>query len=182
MKNGRKIIGILLVLISIGALLTWEKWGKKQFLYDEILVLSENTPKGTVITEEMLESVRIDSGENDAIKISDADKIIGRESAFFIHKGVPLFSQYFEEEGLTAGSESGRFVLAIPEEWQISSPQTITKGDRAYFYVGGRFVTSALVFFVSAEEGAVEVVVTDEQAAKLSKIAAQGEGMVLVYN
>lgn len=182
MKKTRTIIGILLIFISIGALVTWEKWGKNQFLYDEILVLAENVPKGTVITEEMLKTVRMDTREEDAIKASGTDRIIGFEASSFIHKGVPLFSEYFEEEGLTADENLGRYILSIPDNWRISSPSTIAKGDRAYFFVNGKFVTSALVAFVSAEDKELEVVVSDKQAAALSKIAEQGSGMVLVYN
>lgn len=181
MKRGTKIIGILLVLVSIGALFTWEKWGKNQFLYEEILVLEENTEKGTVITGEMLGTKKMDVGEEDCLKSSDAEKVIGREAAFFVHKGVPLFPEYFDQAGLVADGAAGRYILSIPEEWQISVPKTLSRGDKAYFFVKGKFVTSALVSFVDAEEADVEVVVTDKQAEALSKIAARGDGMVIVY-
>lgn len=182
MKYGRKIIGVLLVLVSIAALITWEKWGKNQFLYDELLVLAENTPKGTVITEEMLKEVRMETREDDAIKASEKGKIIGREAAFFLHKGVPLFSQYVEQKGLTAGSSADRYVMAIPEGWRISCPESIAKGDRVYIFVRGKFVTSALVKSASAEEKLLEIIVTDKQAETLSKIAVRGDGLVMVYN
>lgn len=182
MKTGTKIIGILLVIVSIAALFTWEKWGKNQFLYEEVLVLGESAEKGTVITDEMLKKVKMDVSEEDCIKVSDRETVVGREAAFFVHKGAPLFKEYFETEGLTPNAEEGKYILSVPDNWQISLPKTLSKGDKAYFFVNGKFVTSAPVAFTDAESADIEVVVTDKQAAALSKIAARGDGMVIVYN
>ena len=50
LDKGKRFIGILLILVSVGALFTWEKWGKNRFLYDEVLILRQSVEKGTVIT------------------------------------------------------------------------------------------------------------------------------------
>lgn len=182
MKRGTRIIGVLLIIVSICALIAWEKWGKNELLYDDILVLEESVSKGTLITENMLKSVKMDSSEADCIKASEKEKIIGLESAFFIHKGAPLFRQYFVKPGLTAGAEEGKYILSIPEEWQLSVPETMKRGDKAYFFINGKFVTWAMVSYVNGEDSSFEVVVTDRQAESLSKIGARGERLTVVYH
>ena len=107
MEKGKKIIGIVLILVSIAALFTW---GKNRFLYEDVLAFSQNVEKGTVITEDMISTVKMDIGEEDQLKSADKKSIIGREAAFFIHKGAPLFREYFVEEGLTA-DETGSLHL-----------------------------------------------------------------------
>ena len=46
MDRGKKIIGIVLIAASISALIAWEKWGKTQLLYDEVLVCREKHIEG----------------------------------------------------------------------------------------------------------------------------------------
>lgn len=89
MERGKQIIGMLLILVSIGALVTWEKWGKNRFLYDEVLVLNQNVEKGTVITEAMLEKKHMDVSERDCIKAEELQTAIGREAAFLFTKMCP---------------------------------------------------------------------------------------------
>ena len=182
MERGKQIIGMLLILVSIGALVTWEKWGKNRFLYDEVLVLNQNVEKGTVITEAMLEKKHMDVSERDCIKAEELQTAIGREAAFFIHKNVPLFSDYFLPEGLTPDESRGRYILSIPSHWLAAVPRSLSKGDRAYFYCGGRLVTSALTALTDLENGCIEVVVSDKQAAELSSLADAGEKLVIIYN
>ena len=63
MDRGKKIIGIVLIAASISALIAWEKWGKTQLLYDEVLVCRENISRGTVMREDMFETVKMDVRE-----------------------------------------------------------------------------------------------------------------------
>lgn len=133
MERGKQIIGMLLILVSIGALVTWEKWGKNRFLYDEVLVLNQNVEKGTVITEAMLEKKHMDVSERDCIKAEELQTAIGREAAFFIHKNVPLFSAYFLPEGLTPDESRGRYILSIPSHWLAAAPRVPVKGRQGVF-------------------------------------------------
>lgn len=181
MERGKKIIGILLILVSIAALFTWEKWGKNRFLYEDVLVLSQNVEKGTVITGDMVDTVKMDVREEKQLKNTDKEYIIGREAAFFIHKGVPLFREYFMEEGLTADEGRDRYILSIPADWLDSAPKTMARGDRACFYIHGKFVTSALISYVQEEGKSYEVVVSSKQAEALSKIGSRGDGLVITY-
>ena len=182
MEKGKKIIGIVLILVSIAALFTWEKWGKNKFLYEDVLVFTQNIDKGTVITEDMISSKKMDVSEADQLKSTDKKQIIGREAAFFVHKGTPLFKEYFIEEGLTADETQDRYILSVPTDWLLSAPKTLGRGDRAYFYFNGKFVTSALISFVEEERKSYEVVVSSKQAEALCKIASRGDEMVITYN
>ena len=97
-----------------------------------------------MITEAMqVEKAYGCQGERDCIKAEELQTAIGREAAFFIHKNVPLFSAYFLPEGLTPDeSRADTFCPFRPIGWRV--PRSLSKGDRAYFYCGGRLVTSAL--------------------------------------
>ena len=182
MDRGKKLIGILLILISISALFAWEKWGKQQLIYEDVLVFRENVEKGTIIREHMLTSVKMDLRETGWITPKQKGTVVGKETTCFIHKGMPLFSQYFSETELAVSSDNGRYVLSVPQEWIDSIPSTLTKGNRAYFYCEGRFVTAAAVASFSAESESVEVIVTGRQAERLSALAAEGRSLVIVYN
>ena len=181
MTRSKSIIGIVMIILSVAALITWEKWGKDRFLYEEILVLEKNVEKGTVISEEMLSSKRTDSTEKDCLTVDDSKALVGREAAFFLHKGVPLFEEYFQTGELSADGEEGRYILSIPEDWLNSFPASIERGNRAFFFHGGKFVTSAMVAAVGGEPVSLEIIVTDEQASVLSEIAGRGEPMTVIY-
>ncbi|WP_425757193.1 hypothetical protein ACPW7J_06030 [Ihubacter sp. rT4E-8] len=182
LDKGKKFIGILLILVSVGALFTWEKWGKNRFLYDEVLILRQSVEKGTVITEGMLEKKNMDISDDDCIKAKELQTVIGREAAFFIHKDALLFREYFQPEGMTADEKRDRYVLGIPSDWLASLPESLSKGDRVYFYDGERFVTSALTSTVNLENRCVEVIVSRQQASELSALARDGEKLVIIYS
>jgi hypothetical protein len=175
-------MGILLILVSIGALVAWEKWGKDRFLYEEVPVLARNVEKGTVITEDMVELVKMDVREGDCITAKQVKSIIGREAAFFVHKGVPLFSAYFAQAGLTPVREEGTYYLSVPDDWLVELPKNLQRGDQLYFFKGERFLTSAPVSSVDEEGKSVEVVVDDKQAAALAKTTGDGARLVVIYN
>lgn len=180
MDRGKRIIGIVLIAASLSALIAWEKWGKTQFLYDEVLVCRENISRGTVMKGDMFEVVQMDIREKGFFRPENRKELIGKEAVSSIHKGMPLFPEYFAGEGLSAGG-NGRFILAVPESWLESVPSSIGRGDLAYFYSGKRFLTEAPVAAADAETGEIEVVVDRRQASVLSEAAAAGEKMVIVY-
>lgn len=182
MDRGKRIIGVVVVIVSVFTLIAWEKWGKDRFLYDEILVLNKNVEKGTVITEEMLSEKRIGGTEKDCLSADDREYVIGREAAFFVHKGVPLFREYFQQSSLSADEERGQYLLSVPADWLTCMPASLGRGDKIFFFRGGDFVTSAMVASVDEEKTFIEIVVSDEQASALSKIGGSGEIMTVIYN
>ena len=87
MEKGKKIIGIVLILVSIAALFTWEKWGKNRFLYEDVLAFSQNVEKGTVITEDMISTVKMDIGE-EAVSYTHLD-VYKRQAARWSFHPLP---------------------------------------------------------------------------------------------
>lgn len=178
MNATKRVIGILLIVISLMGMMAWERWGKSEFLYDEVLVLRKNVEKGTIITEKMLTAKKLNIDE-DYLAYEDRKEIVGKQAAAFVHQGVPLFEEYFEEPKLSADEKRGTFVLALTQECILAKPETLSRGDKVFFFFGKDFVTAAYVS-VTDEDG-VEVIVDRKQAASLSEIINEGGKLVLAY-
>jgi hypothetical protein len=181
LEKGKRILGMLLICLSVAALFSWEKWGRDRFIYEDICVLSKDVGRGVVITEEMLDTIRVERRSKDIMGPEDARWLTGRESGQFIKGGMPLFKEYFKAPGLAADESLDRHVLSIPATWIDSCPLTMTRGDRAYFYTGGSLITDLSVSKVSDDEG-FEVVATRKQAEALGRIASSGRKFVITYN
>ena len=179
MRKFKPIIGILLIVVSISGLIVWEKWGKDKLLYDEVLVLRENVEEGTVITESMLTAKKM-SIDEDYISFDERKTVLGKETAVFIHKGVPLFSEYFRFPLLSPSVERGDYVLALPQESILSMPESLSRGDRLFLFYKTELLTSVYVSKVELDEG-VEVIVKQNQAMQISKVLSAGGRLVLAY-
>ncbi len=179
MERSKRVIGLFLIIVSLIGLAAWEKWGKNEFYYDDAVVLRDNVERGTVITASMLTAKKMNLDE-DYLTYEERDKIIGRQASGFVRRGVPLFEEYFVEPNLSPDGRTGSFALALPEEWILAKPETLSRGDKVFFFHGESCITSAYVSLVS-KVGTVEVIVTREQAADLSSIIATGGKFMLIY-
>ena len=179
MNRSKQVIGIVLIVISILGLIAWEKWGKDQFLYDDVLVLRDNVEPGTVITASMMTTKKMNVTE-DFLAVEEKENLIGMETAAFVHKGVPLFAEYFQEPKLSPSEQRGDYALALSQDWILSKPETLSRGDRVFFFCGEEVLTSAYVSAIGTE-GLIEVIVNAQQAAKISKVVSEGKKLVLTY-
>ena len=179
MDRSKRVIGLFLIIISLIGLAAWEKWGKNEFFYDDAVVLRDDVERGTVITASMVTARKMNLDE-DYLTYEEKEKIIGKQASGFVRRGVPLFEEYFVESNLSPDQRTGSFALALPEEWILAKPETLSRGDKVFFFYGKSCVTSAYVSLVS-KEGTVEVIVTREQAADLSSIVAAGGKFMLIY-
>ena len=195
----RRIAGIVLVVFSVGALGFWELWGRENITYDRVLVLKEALPKNTLITADMLRVKKVDRAGEGALMEGEKGEIVGLETTQFVPAGTELYREYFQESIFAVGEEQGRYILSIPAQWLKAFPQTLRRGDRAFFYCGGEPVTDAVVAYVrdgtnqevyygdderltsSSSVSLIEVVVDREQAALLGKLAEKGNKFVLLY-
>ena len=195
----RRIAGIVLVMFSVGALGFWELWGRENITYDRVLVLKEALPKNTLITADMLRVKKVDRAGDGALIEVEKSEIVGLETTQFVPAGTELYREYFQESIFSVGEEQGRYILSIPAQWLKAFPQTLRRGDRAFFYCGGEPVTDAVVAYVrdgtnqevyygdderltsSSSVSLIEVVVDREQAALLGKLAEKGNKFVLLY-
>lgn len=179
MIRRKRIIGILLICVSVLGMLGWEKWGKEEFLYDDVLVLQDNVEKGTVITEKML-TVKKMNVDEPCLSFSDKEEILGMQAAAFIHKGVPLFMAYFQEHGLAPDETKNLYGMCIPPEWIASRPTALSKGDRAFLFFGKQLITEADVVEVT-KDGAVEIIVEKEEAASICQVTCGGGRLAIIY-
>ena len=195
----RRIAGIVLVMFSVGALGFWELWGRENITYDRVLVLKEALPKNTLITADMLRVKKVDRVGEGALIEGEKSEVVGLETTQFVPAGTELYREYFQESIFSVGEEQGRYILSIPDQWLKAFPQTLRRGDRAFFYCGGEPVTDAVVAYVrdgtnqevyygdderltsSSSVSLIEVVVDREQAALLGKLAEKGNKFVLLY-
>lgn len=179
METSKRVIGVFLIVISLAGLVVWEKWGKDEFFYDDVLVLRDSVERGTVITASMLTARKMNIDE-DYLTYEEREQIIGRQADAFVHEGVPLFVEYFVDPSLSPDERKDKYALALPQEWIVARPETLSRGDKVFFFYGKTCVTAAYVSLVS-KDGAVEVIVSREQAADISGILEEGGRFVLIY-
>lgn len=196
----QKAAGILLIVISLGALGFWEFWGRENLAYEQVIVLRQNIPENTEIVRSLLEVKRVENPGDQVLMEKDAAALIGMESAQFIPAGTPLHREFFQDPSLATGGNTGQYILSIPAEWLISFPQTLRRGDEVSFYYGEKQVTSARVAHVrdssnqevvssddarlqaTAPASQLEVVVTEAEAVKLAAMAEKGKRFMILYS
>ena len=177
--RGKRWLGLIIIAVSIMALGVWEKWGKNEVMYDEILVLKESVPRGTTVTEDMLIPVKREKDEKDCLTPEDKKNITGLETKFFVHGGVPVFSEYFEEKDCSPSSEKNEYTLAIPSHWIDSAPAAAVKGDMAVLYGGDTYITSARITRTDSENNCFEIIADDEDIRKIMKVINEGNKLIM---
>ena len=195
----KRIAGSVLIVLSVGALGFWELWGRENITYDRVLVLKESLPKNTLITADMLRERKVEKAGEGAIRTEQRNEIVGLETGQFIPAGTELYKEYFQESIFSVGEEQGKYILSVPAQWLKAFPQTLRRGDRAFFYCGGEPVTDAVVAYVrdgtnqevyygdderltsSSSVSLIEIVVDKEQASLLGKLAEKGNKFVVLY-
>jgi len=179
LERSRRILGIVLICVSMLALFSWEKWGRSRFVYDDVIVLVKSVERGEQIDPDMIRIVRREHVSGDMLDSKDRKWLTGKEAVQFVKGGMPLFAEYFSEAGLAADPARDRYILKISETWIDSAPDSLRRGDTAYFYFNGSFVTSAAVASVGEERKTFDVVVSGSQAEAISKLTADGGRFVI---
>lgn len=196
----KRIVGMILIGTCLLALGFWEFWGRKNLGYEEILTVRSELAPNTVVTRDMLTVKKIETAPKDALRPADSDKLIGMESKQLIPTGESLYLAYFEESRFNIGNNTGKYVLSIPNDWLKSYPQTLRRGDTAYFYCKGTIVTDAVVAYArdgsnqevrsqdearlvgTAPVSLIEVIVNENQAKLLGNLAEKGNKFVVLYS
>lgn len=196
----KRITGLILIGTMLIGLGFWEFWGRKNLGYDEILTVRADAAANTIISPEMLTTKKVENAPEEALRKEDGEKIIGMECRQLIPKGETLYAAYFEESRFRVGEEAGKYVLSIPDDWLESYPQTLRRGDKAFFCCKGRIVTDAVVAYArdgsnqevrssdeerlvgSAPVSLIEVIVNEAQAKLLGNLAEKGNKFVLLYS
>lgn len=127
------ILGIVLMLASIITIYWWETIGRVQFLYGEVLVLNQSVEANTTITEDMLNLIKIDSGNFIEGALVDKEKVIGKITTHYIPKYSQLNLEYFTGEKSESAKED-QYIFTVPADWIITFPNSLRRGDIIYFY------------------------------------------------
>ena len=195
----KRIAGILIIVLSIGALGFWELWGRENISYYKIAVLRDSAEPGTEITEDMLRPKKVESANKGAVTWDKAGELIGLETGQYVQGDLELHMEYFREPEFRAGTKYDRYVLMIPDTWLMSYPESIRRGDRAFFYLGEKLICDALVVHVKDSYGqeityldlkryyatgtikTIEIIVSSAQMEKLNRLADKGNRFTLIY-
>ena len=112
------MLGLVLAIISIAAMFGWEKWGRDRFLYDEVLELAKSADRGTVITEDMLRSVRVEHAHAEAVRPSQATKATmhSRPERVIGHTGTETRPRLLRRQQLGIFVNGGNPERAMPRE------------------------------------------------------------------
>ena len=178
LERRRKLFGLFFIAISLVGIYGWETWGKEKMLYDDVLVLREDIERGTIITKDMLDVKRMDVDE-DYLPFDERDRIIGMQASGFLHKGIPLFCENFENDALAPDEKENRYGLCIPTDWIASRPEKMTRGDRIFLFCGKRLIAEALISNLDKDEN-IEVIVSKDETASICDFVSQGMKLVLV--
>jgi hypothetical protein len=92
--------------------------------------------EGDTITQDnigLIKIARTDMLKGAITSSADASKLLQLEARQFIPAGAQLLTEYFEAPQLVL--KDGQYIFPIPNEWIVAFPDTIRRGDIAYFYV-----------------------------------------------
>lgn len=179
MERGRRVFGIIMICVSLLALFSWEKFGRAHFYYDDILILRSDVQRGKKITSDMLKTVKTDRVQKDMLKPADRKKLCGKCAVQFVHRGAPLYREYFCEEELLTGKKYGTYRICIPERWILSCPDDLQRGDKIHVISRGERIADARVLSRSADSQSVQAVVKRSQAGRIERAAAENHGLVI---
>ena len=189
-----------MILLSLGALGIWELWGREAFSYRQIAVLKETAEAHTEITSEMIKPKKVESVTKGAILWNQADELIGLETGQFVAGDLELHPEYFREPEFRTGKKYDKYILMIPDTWLMSIPESIRRGDRAFFYLGEKLICETSVAHVKDSYGqeitdstysryypsgtvkTVEVIVSSKQMEELDRLAKKGNRFTVTYS
>lgn len=196
----KKYIGLVLIVFSVLLFVFWEAKGREMINTEEILVFKENVDKNQIIEKEMFDIRNVNWAADEAIRACDMDLLIGMETTGFIHRNAPLFKEYFDKAGLIPNGEMNEYVMAVPNNWILSYPQSLRRGDLAFFYCDGELITKSRVAYAkdcsnkevvsvdykrlegSSNISLVEIILNKVQADRLYELANKGNRFVIMYN
>ncbi len=195
----KKIAGILLIVLSIGALGFWEMWGRENISYRSVAVLKNPVEAHTVITEDMLRQKRMENPSGGAIPWNKASELVGLETKCYVAGNQELHMENFRETVFRTGKDIDRYVLSIPETWLMSWPGSLKRGDRAFIFLGEELILETWVahvkdnygmevtyddrdrFYPSGRNEEIEILISSEQMKRLDALVKKGNRFTMIY-
>lgn len=194
----RRVIGFAMIVITMITIGIWEFWGRETIAYKSVLMLKEDLPANTVVSEEDFKIRKVESPSQYALSPKDKENLIGCETSQYVAADAELRKEYFCESKFTVGGDTGRSVMYLPMEWLLSCPQTLRRGDEITIYNNKVKVLEAVVGYVkdsgnqevksldrdrldsSAIVSHVEIIAGDDELVELARLAAEGNRFALL--
>lgn len=178
MTRGKRIMGILMILVAIMMLFFWETKGK-DLTKETIPTLKKSVDKGTIITEKMIEYVHSDCKEK-YIRKEDIGEIIGKQTVCPVHKGVPIFSEYFSQAEVEPDRKNGRVIMAITGQMVINSWGPVRPGDSLLIYKGDQLIAEGKAAAVYEEQRKIDMATDETSVANVAKALSEGARLIIV--
>ncbi len=132
LKKYKRLFGLILLISALGFFAFWELIGRSELLYAEVVVLKEDVLKGTEISIDMLEYIKIDSQGIIDNCIMNPNDIIALEAKHFIPAKTQLVSNYFDISSLVLKDDEK--IMKLPDAWIHSFPETLRRKDEIFIY------------------------------------------------
>lgn len=193
----RRIIGLAMITVTLAAIGIWEFWGRENISYRQVIVLREDTKAHTVISEDDIQTKKLESPSGEALTEADAENLIGMETSQYVAADTELRREYFQTSQFTVGQDSGKALMSLPSDWLLSFPQTLRRGDKVNIYNGTVKLMEAVTAHVKDSGGQevlsqdsqrmeassalshIEIIGSEEDLVELSKLASEGAKFTL---
>lgn len=124
-RKVKNTIGVVIMLTTISVIFFWEYWGREQLLYVDVISIKESLKKGDVVEKHNIEYIKIEREKLIKGHIAVPSDIIGKHAKHFIPAFAQLHPLYFNQTVV----QSDEMIFRIPNDWLISFPETLRKGD-----------------------------------------------------
>lgn len=193
----RRIIGLAMITVTLAAIGLWEFWGRENISYRQVIVLREDTKAHTVISEDDIQTKKLESPSGEALTEADAENLIGMETSQYVAADTELRREYFQTSQFAVGQDSGKALMSLPSDWLLSFPQTLRRGDKVNIYNGTVKLMEAVTAHVKDSGGQevlsqdsqrmeassalshIEIIGSEEDLVELSKLASEGAKFTL---
>ena len=193
----RRIIGLAMITVTLAAIGIWEFWGRENISYRQVIVLREDTKAHTVISEDDIQTKKLESPSGEALTEADAENLIGMETSQYVAADTELRREYFQTSQFAVGQDSGKALMSLPSDWLLSFPQTLRRGDKVIIYNGTVKLMEAVTAHVKDSGGQevlsqdsqrmeassalshIEIIGSEEDLVELSKLASEGAKFTL---
>lgn len=128
----KKIFGMIMLVISVLFFIFWEFEGRKQLMYEDIIVLNCDAHKGMIIDQKMITKMKVSIENISSKTVMSSERIVGLEAKQFIPAGFPISEDFFGDPRLVLNEDEK--IMKLPTQWIYSVPETIRRGDDIYIY------------------------------------------------
>lgn len=187
----RGFLGVLLILLSIVSIFSWEVWARKKLTFDKVLVFNRDVVRAAEINDKMLDYKMVAKKTPGAILWKDKDKVIGKVATQVIPKGSEVFTVYLSDSNLIM--KGSKFIVAIPSRFILSMPDRVSKGDKVFLYAiedngdaKALFSTNVVSArrdgreFNPTTSTSLEVVVNEKEAQRITKLMSRDKKLLVL--